>query len=53
MIIYTKSGDKVTLSVEGASLLTRDSPRGNLLVEIRDKDGNFIGLVQDPQAILP
>ena len=53
MIIHTASGKEITLSVESPQLLTRHTPKGTLLVEIRDKDGNFLGLVQDPQAILP
>lgn len=53
MIIHTASGREITLNVDTPQLLTKHTPKGTLLVEIRDKDGNFIGLVQDPQAILP
>jgi hypothetical protein len=52
MIIIAKTGEKITLNLEGAQLLTKDTTKGNLLVEIRDKEGNFVGLVVDPQAIL-
>lgn len=52
MIIYTKSGHRVELLME-AVLLTRNTEKGNLLVEIRDSEGKTVGLFLDPQAIVP
>lgn len=52
MTVYTKSGIRVDIMTE-VTLLTRNTEKGSLLVEIRDQEGKTIGLFLDPQAIVP
>jgi hypothetical protein len=52
MLVITKSGHKINLELDG-TVLTRETERGNLLVDIRDTDGKTVGLFLDPQAIVP
>lgn len=52
MLVHTKSGREITLSLEGYSLLTTRTDKG-ILVEIRDKEGNLVGILDSPQMVLP